>query len=429
MGKRIALKELKSSIVGIIKESGKEDKADQVSIDGAVKTAMIIMDQIAGYQQQEQNGATDLSQQASKSVLKVIIEYIEETYYSTPPRPMSDDVAKAVGGVLIKVIKELEKTNIGHFKISAHLIEQTLKEDRIQLGLFDPIRAEEIQSIENKSSIDGIDLTASEHKIIYSICKLLHNKSQTKDPTREDYYTGDAGAIMVPSKSIEAPGEKVPAPRIYCTLYEITREYLGGANPSGKHIENVESILTDLKDQKFRFTYKQTIKKKGKADIERVITGERPLLHIDLATEKVGEEETLREKIITLEPIFRNQIESKFLLYPQDHIKRIEEAWGSKKIPSFLYSMVDYLNSIRSAKGEQPKGRNAREIKHSIYVSNLFKKIDPKTLSQGRKTRIQNNTEKALDLCKNIGLLADYEIGTGKTGEKMYIFYINKEWE
>jgi hypothetical protein len=424
MGKSRALTEEKSLIIEEIKDWGKDDKINQVAIDGAVKTAEIIIDQIAGYL--DRNGSTELSEQAFKSVFRVILEYIAETYFNTPYKPMTEDLAKAVAGVLIKVIKELDGVNIGHFKISAHLIEQTLKEDRIQLGLFDPIRREDIQSIENKSSIDGIDLTASEHKIIYAICKLLHNKSQTKDPTREDYYTGDAGALMVSSKSIEAPGEKVPAPRIYCTLYEITREYSGGGNPSGKQIENVESILTDLKEKNFRFTYKQTIKKKGKT-IERAITGERALLHIDLATEKVGKEETLREKIITLEPIFRNQIESKFLLYPQDHIKRIEEAWGSKKAPSIVYSMVDYLNQIRS--GKQPKGRSAGEIRHSIYVSNLYKKIDPKTLDKGRKTRLKTNIEKALDLCKQIKLLVDYEIGTGKTGEKMYIFYINKEWE
>lgn len=338
-----------------------------------------------------------------------------------------DDVAN-INSKLKEIAREyLEKQkNKEPYKISAHLIEQTLKPGRIQRTLFDPIRREEIESIENKSFIDGIDLTASEHKIIYSICKLLHNKSQTKDPTREDYYTGDAGAILVPSKSIEAPGEKVQAPQIYCTLYELTKEYSGGGNPGGKQIENVESILAELKEKKFTFTYKQTIKKKGK-NVERAITGQRALLHIDLATEKVDQEETLREKIITLEPIFRNQIESKFLLYPQDHIKRIEEAWGSKKAPSIVFSMVDYLNQIRS--GKQGKGRSAGEIKSSIYVSNLYKKIDPKTLNQGKKSRLKSNIEKALAVCKEIGLLVDYDLGTGKTGEKMYTFYINKKWE
>lgn len=311
-------------------------------------------------------------------------------------------------------------------RISSHLIEQTTKGTRFQLGLFDTTEPAS-KKIETSAELDGIDLTASEHKLVWAICSLLQSKSQTVDRDREDYYTGNTGAFLVPSKSKEAPKEKTPAPQIVCTLYEIAREYNGGENPSGQHIENVESILEELKEKRFTFTYRQGFKSKRGEPVVRTISGERPLLHVDRAKETVGGKETVNEKIITLEPIFRSQIADKFLLYPPDHIKRIEEAWGGKKVPSRVFNLANYLNQIRS--GKQPKGRKPGEAKHTIYASNLFQKIDPRTVAQNRKSRLVRDTERALETCRKIGLLEDWELGAGKTGEKMYTLFINTEWD
>jgi hypothetical protein len=52
-------------------------------------------------------------------------------------------------------------------------------------------------------------------------CKLLHKNSQTSEPKKEDYYSGNVGYELV-----EYGGYKnTPAPKLAFTLYEFTREY------------------------------------------------------------------------------------------------------------------------------------------------------------------------------------------------------------
>lgn len=330
------------------------------------------------------------------------------------------------------ILDENEKLS-DTFRLSSHLLEQTLKETRGQLSIWDNTLENvdsaigEVERVDLDPEIEGVDLTTSEHKIVISLGKLLEAKSQTDNPEDPTYYTGNAGGVEVKTGSKEAPGEITIAPRIYCSLYELAKEYKGGDNPSGRDIDNVERILDTLREKKFQFNYKQIIKGKKGTEI-RTVKGARHLLYVDIATKEVKTDSKTQEtrfKIITLNPIYRDQIAGKFVLYPGDYIKRVEDAWGNRNPSPIVFNLANYLNHIRSANS---KNKNDT-IEHRIYFSNLYRKLDPKTLDQGKRGRVEGYTEKAIEVCKNIKLLKEVEETTGKTGEKMYVFQIYADWK
>ena len=146
--------------------------------------------------------------------------------------------------------------NKGKFKRSGHLTDQLLKynypkDNKAQLSIFDSLGDAtkidiEETGVERTEVVEGIKLSPSETKLLDSLCKLLHEKSQTLDPKKDNYYTGN-----LPSEITDYGLERAHAPKLAFTLYELTKEYKGGEAITGKDVENVKQVLTDLDNKKF----------------------------------------------------------------------------------------------------------------------------------------------------------------------------------
>ena len=237
-----------------------------------------------------------------------------------------------IGGDNLPAIQpgvEVEKK--GKFRRSGHLTDQILKynypKDR-QPSLFDNLHSEtlkdiEVAGVEVAQIVEGIKLSPSETKVIDCLCKLLHETSQTSDAKKEDYYSGNIGYELV-----EYGGDKnTPAPKLAFTIYELAREYKGGETIGGKDIENVKQILTELDSKRFLLSYVETTRKKDGGRIERKIEDFRKLIHIVKISHTEYNKEDIElskkeETVILLNPIFRRQIDSKFILYPNDINKK-----------------------------------------------------------------------------------------------------------
>jgi hypothetical protein len=155
------------------------------------------------------------------------------------------------GGVLFTPNKteevKKEEVKVGKYKVSGHLTDQKLKynypkDTKGQLSIFDSLQDATKKQIETvgetiKSElVEGIKLSPSETKVIDCLCKLLHENSQTFEPKKEDYYSGNQGLELV-----EFSGDKnTPAPKLAFTLYELTKEYKAGEYVGGKDIDNVK---------------------------------------------------------------------------------------------------------------------------------------------------------------------------------------------
>ena len=321
---------------------------------------------------------------------------------------------------------EVEKK--GKFKRSGHLTDQMLRYTyNKQPSLFDSlesktIEAIEIAGVEVSEIVEGIKLSPSETKVIDCLCKLLHNTSQTLDATKEDYYSGNKGYEMLPyGGEIKA----TPAPKLAFTLYELTKEYKGGEYVAGKDIENVKQILRDLDKRKFLLSYVETTKKKDGGRIERKIEDFKKLIHIITISETEYSKEDIElskkeETVILLNPIFRRQIDSKFILYPNDINKRTIIAYGSHNLSEIALRLRDYLMRELSCKHYQPE----------IGLDKFYYLLAEKWMRESRKKKVKEYTDKALETVKALGLLLSYEVKTATTtGEPKVVFNLNKDWE
>ena len=345
---------------------------------------------------------------------------------------------KAVKLLLNSMAQELFKITTGDnktkgkFKRAGHLTDQMLKynyppnDKGSQLNIFDSLqegtknKIAEVAGVEVTEIVEGIKLSPSETKIIDCLCKLLHDTSQNLDKKKEDYYAGNIGYELV-----EYGGDKsTPAPKLGFTLYELTREYKGGEYVSGKDIENVKQILTELDNKRFLLSYVETTKKKDGGRIERKIQDFRKLLHILQISQTEYSKENIElskqeETVILLNPIFRRQIDSKFILYPNDINRRTIIAYGSHNLSEVAIKLRDYLMRELSSKRYEPE----------ISQDKLYYMLAEKWMKESRKKKVKEYTDKALDTVKALGLLISYEIKTASTGEPKVVFKLNKGWE
>ena len=330
----------------------------------------------------------------------------------------------------IKKIEEEEgKGKKGKFKRSGHLTDQILKynypkDNNKQLSIFDSLGDTtkldiDKTGIERTEIVEGIKLSPSETKLIDSLCKLLHEKSQTLDPKKENYYTGNLSPEITPYSG----DEYTPAPKLAFTLYELTQEYKGEDSISGKDLENVRTVLTNLDNKKFLIKYTETTKGKGGAWIKKEYEGYRKLIFVDKATLSygVGDIESYKksETIVLLNPIFRRQIDSKFILYPNDIQKRTAIAYGNDKVSSIALNLRDYLMREHASKRYTPE----------IGLDRLYYQLAEQWMKESRKKKVKEFTDKAIETVKSLGLLISYEIKQGSTGEDKIIFTLNKDWE
>lgn len=332
--------------------------------------------------------------------------------------------------IIDPIIKYTQQGNKGTYKRSGYFIDQLLKYDypkanNRQLSLFETLKKEtkkdiEIAGIEIKELVEGIKLSPSETKVIDCLLKLLHDNSQTIDPDKEDYYSGNRGYELVKYGGVE----DTPAPKLAFTLYELTKEYKGGEYVSGKDIDNVKQFLKDLDSKRFLISYIETTKKKDGGRIERKIEDFRKLIHILNISEIEYNKDNIElskkeETVIVLNPIFKRHINTKFIKTPVDINRRTIIAYGSHNVSDIALRLRDYLMRELSSKRYEPQ----------INLDRLYYMLSEKWMKESRKKKVKEYTDKGLETVKALGLLLSYELKTSSTGEPKIIFKLNKDWQ
>ena len=90
-----------------------------------------------------------------------------------------------------------EPVKKGKYRRSGHLTDQILKytypkDKSLQLSIWDSLgdttqKQIEALKVERTEIVEGIKLSPSEQKIIDTLCKLLHEKSQTLEQGKDEY--------------------------------------------------------------------------------------------------------------------------------------------------------------------------------------------------------------------------------------------------
>lgn len=326
---------------------------------------------------------------------------------------------------------------------SGHYTDMKLKYNKpesYQPSLFDsllPDTKEKINDKEIETIVEGIKLSTAEDKLLNAILNILHKKSNTKvdnnnKPAEPDkFYKGN-----LPPEIVIYGGAQIDTPVLRFTPHEFFTEVTGHKNYSGEEIKYYNKAILNLSTKNYLIKYKRHRKiktgNKTETAIDRV-EEYQPLFRLIKYYEglTIEEDEILDRKgnklsnkrgeiIIKLNPLFIDQIDTKFILYPTDINKRTEIAsGGSHKVTTAIIKLRDHL---------------LRYLSNKIYTVVIDKKNIPYMLGldtylkESRKKLITQRIEESLQAVKNMNLVIEIKDKTGANYQPQYEFILNKNF-
>jgi hypothetical protein len=314
------------------------------------------------------------------------------------------------------------------------------EEPNKQPSLFDAITPETKKKIGEEIRIEGLKLSPPQDKLINALMKILHEKSEHSNQLSENFYGGNSESMIVPYGG-NGQKEKARVLRIFPS--ELYKAYFDKDDYSGKEIENVKMLLKETEIQKFLIIYDRVYEiingkktKNGQETKERRtdrIEDFQSLIKIirffegltDEEKQELNEgDEEIRERrgelVIALNPLLTDQINSKYVEYPEDINRRtVIAAGGHRLVTESMICVRDYLMRELSA------GRSKSQINEEKLI--LVLKLD-KYKKQGRKKRVMESIDASIQFAKNLRLLLKHERIIGAEGQWKHIFHLNTEF-
>ena len=320
------------------------------------------------------------------------------------------------------------------FRQSGHLIDQTLKYKNAskQLTLFDLL--DETKEKIGDSLVEvkalGIRLSASEDKMLKALSKILYER---QNPILNSGNFKNANSQDFPFCSYGGKEQKAAAPILRISPATLYKAYLDSDDYSGADIKFINKTLFELSRKVFLIVYDRKRTENGKKVTDR-IEDYQSLVKIMSYIEGLSESELealesgdtlIREKknelIIGLNPIFVDQINTKYIEFPSDINKRTTIAAGGPNLVSDSTVILrDYMLRELSA------GRLQAEINEESLP--LLLRLD-RYIEQRKKSLVAKRISSAINTVKNLGIISSFKIIPGADGQKKYVFTLNKNFE
>jgi hypothetical protein len=342
---------------------------------------------------------------------------------------------------LLQLLQPEKQRKSRKFRQSGHFVDQKLKfsmPNDPAPSLFDLISTETKDKIvRNNVEIrtEGIRLTAPQDKLMTALMRLLHDKSEHHNEKSENFYRGNLETQVVP---YGGKGQKSPSAMIRIYPSELYKAYLDSGDYSGADIKFIKTLLQDTEQQKFLIIYEKKYEvssAKGQKEYRTDrIEDFQSLFKIVRFFEGLTEEErreldknneVVREKrgelVIAFNPLLTDQINAKYVEYPEDINRRTLIATGGHKlVTESVIALRDWMLREISTK------RKIAEINDTKIPFLL--KLD-KYVQQKRKKLIQARVQSAIQAVKNLGLITHHEVVTGAQGQWKHIFHLNLDFE
>jgi hypothetical protein len=312
------------------------------------------------------------------------------------------------------------------FRQSGHYLDQKLKSShgkQQQLSLWDALLPEtkegsdikRFESYKEDIVVEGIRLSTREENTVNALLQILNSES------------GGTLAGTVAPDMVPFGGEQREAPKLAISFHKLA-EKIHGPNYSGKELALVSEAIDGLAEKRFLISYRRLkVSEKGEKTFD-IIEEYLPLLkivsiHRDISEEE-AEKKTYRSKgemVLRLNPLFTDQIDTKFIVFPEDINRRTAIAAESRngRYPEAIIRLRDYLIREISSGHTKPE-INADKLPYQLGLD--------KYIAEGRRKLIKETTEKAFKAVKALGLVESIEETTGAQGQKKYVFHLNKDW-
>ena len=342
---------------------------------------------------------------------------------------------------LVTLIEEARrpKRKSTKYRQSGHLIDQKLKYQppQEQISIFDTLLPETKQKIEESRfevKAEGIKLTYAENKLVHALNLLLCEKSQNADCKAESFYAGNVPSELIP---YGMPDQKAKAAVLKFKPSELYKAFMGSDDYSGADVKYIVNTLQHLESKKVLIKYDRVKKikegKQTKTLTDRIEDFQSLIKIISFIPDLTNEEKnkldngdtTIRqargEIIIALNPIFTDQIDTKFIECPADTNRRLTiAAGGHNKATVSMLALMEYMLRELSAK------RYKAEVNEDKlpFILGLDKYV-----KQNKKKLLQERILKDIEAIVNLGLILQFEKIPNSSGGSKWVFSLNKDYE
>jgi hypothetical protein len=274
----------------------------------------------------------------------------------------------------------------------------------------------------------GYRLSPQENRLVTAIRSELFNKSENKNINSERYYMGNYfpnGEVV----KTNFGGQIMTVPHLLVSRGDLYKAFLGKDRYSGQDQKDIDKLLRTFSQRYFLTIYKQHVIIKDETKINRV-TEYLPLVRLKRLDKGLSEiDDSLLDQggdftngngeyLLAINPIWVDQIKTKWVEFPHDLNSRLGNAVGHwNKITSATNYLVNYLFHQRSTKN----------FITEINEDNLFIKLDlSKYIKRRERKRAESFLLDAIRICKEIDLCKKAEKIIGAQGQAKWVFEINE---
>lgn len=340
------------------------------------------------------------------------------------------------------LLKLLQPVKSRKFRQSGHFVDQKLKFSvPADAGptLFDLLTKETKDKIAHSGNVEirteGIRLTAPQDKLMTALLRLLHDKSDHTNERSESFYSGNLENQIVPYGGCGQNGTSAIM-RVYPS--ELYKAYLDSPDYSGADIKYIKALLQDTEQQKFLIIYERRYEvfsgKSGKETRTDRIEDFQSLFKIIKFYESLTDEEKRQldsgdealverrgELIVAFNPLLTDQINSKYVEYPEDINRRtMIAAGGHKLVTESAIALRDWMLREISTRRKTAEINDAK----LPFLLKLEKYVQEK-----RKKLIRERVQSAIQVIKNLGLITNHELVVGASGQLKHVFHLNLDFE
>ncbi|THH34535.1 hypothetical protein [Neolewinella litorea] len=310
-------------------------------------------------------------------------------------------------GFLRRVETKEERKLVKH---SNHLLNSKTSSDRYDqekqgaLSLFEGLPQErQGELLEAKVTFVGVSLQPNEDRLLTAVLRLLSDTEYqgNQKPRRDRYSEG---------------GRKESYPVLEVTPHALFSAYVAKEDYSGKEQQNALKALGELLDKKFYWSYSRKEDNGSKSHVKH-------LGSLITDYKEVNREDGKKLLELTINPVLVDQIDTHYVLYPEDIANRTALFCPGKVLPA-----VNRLRDYLALQVVYQKQKESIEVKIG-YEKLLYKLELDKYIKRRERKRAEEYFQRAIDTCKAAGAILSFEIKAGRTGEPTCCFEVSTSCE
>jgi hypothetical protein len=299
-------------------------------------------------------------------------------------------------GIFRTVKEKVEKKLIKHSK---HLLTSKTSNDRYkqekagEISLFDTLPTEQKGELtEAKVTFVGVSLQPNEDRLLAAIQRLLS----------ETGYSGNG----TPQRGRYSKGERKEAyPVLEVTPHALFSAYVAKEDYSGKEQRNAIKALGGLVDKKFYWSYSRKEQDGSKSQVKH-------LGSLITDYKEVAREDGKKLLELTVNPVLVDQIDTHYVLYPEDIANRT-----ALHCPGKVIAAVNRLRDYLAIQVHYHKKKERLEVKIGYERLLYMLELDIYIKKYRKPKRAEEYLLRAINTCKSAGAILSYEVKPGKTGE------------